>query len=70
MLSEKEDNMKSNAPQKQRRFMIPYRAGEDKTYSLLLLNATNYEDAIQIGKCIAGPNIEKFLCYKDFLVYD
>ena len=57
-------------PQKQRRFMVPYRSNGEDAFSLLLLNATNYEDAIKIARCIAGPNAEKFLCYKDFLVYD
>lgn len=62
--------MKSNVPQKQRRFMIPFKIGDEKSFNLLLLNATNYDDAIRIGRCIAGPNVEKFLCYKDFIVYD
>jgi len=62
--------MQQKVPQMHRRFMVPFKSNGQEAFSLLLLNANNYDDAIKIAKCIAGPNAEKFLCYKDFLVYD
>lgn len=54
-----------------RRFMLPFKDNDnDKAFNLLMLNANTYSDAIKIARCVAGPNAEKFLCYKDFLVYD
>jgi hypothetical protein len=62
--------MKSKT-QTTRRFMVPFKTGsKEEAFNLLMLHANNYQDALKIARCIAGPNAEKFLCYKDFLVYD
>lgn len=64
--------MKSKTPQKQRRFMLPFKHfdSNEKAFSLLMLNAETYNEAVKIARCVAGPNAEKFLCFKDFVVYD
>lgn len=60
--------MSNKTPQKQRKFLLPFKSSSSKeeAYGLLMLNATNYSDAVKIARCIAGPQAEKFLCYKDF----
>ena len=53
---------------KQRRYMLPFRSEDGEPFGLLTLNATTYEDAVKIARCVAGPSASKMLCFNDVVV--